>query len=103
MANADPNGPYEGKQFTADGVVTPAGQGGYLKSVILNVATAAGIVIIKDGGASGTIKVQLDLDAATARNSIAWDGGPVRFDTDIYCDLTGSGAKATVVFCSDSA
>ena len=74
-----------------------------MKAFGLTVTTNAGEVELKDGGASGTLKMDLHLDGATAKNSIAsGDCGPARFDTDIYCTLAGTGAEAWVVYAEDA-
>ena len=103
MAHADPQGPYTAKQATGDLAITTVGVGGYVKSFSLSVTTNAGKVTLKNGTTSGDILLQLDLDAATAQNSITWNCGPVRFETDIFCDLTGAGATACVVYNEDTA
>jgi hypothetical protein len=101
--SAQPYGPYKYKKLTSSGVVTTAGVGGYLKAFGLTVTTNASEVEILDGGASGTAGPDLHLDGATAKNSISsGDLGPVRFNTDIYCKLTGTGAEAWVIYSEDA-
>ena len=56
-----------------------------------------------DGTGSGTAGPELKLDAGTANNSISsGDIGPVRFDTDIYLTLSGTGAEGWVIYNEDS-
>ena len=104
MAIADPNGPYTTKKLTASGVVTTAGVGGYFKAFGLTVTTSASEIEIVDGTTSGTVMADLHLDGATAKNSISsGDIGPIRCETDIYCNLTGTGAEGWVVYVEDPA
>lgn len=103
MSQANPSGPYIYKEITSSGVVTTAGIGGYLKAFGLKVTTAAGEIIVKDGGSGGTNGPSLTLDAATAKNSISsGDIGPVRFNTDIYGTLSGTDAVAWFIYNQDS-
>jgi hypothetical protein len=104
MAAANPEGPYIAKRLTASGVVTTAGVGGYVKAFGLNVTDGgAGSVSLKDGTTSGDVLLDLTLDAATAKNSISSGNiGPVRFNTDCYATLAGTGATAWVVYNQDS-
>lgn len=103
MAMADPFGPYTFKVLTSSGVVTTAGRGGFVKAFGLTVTTNAGTAQLMDGGTGGTAGPELKLDAATANNSISsGDIGPVRFNTDIYLNLSGTGAEGWVVYNEDS-
>ena len=103
MAAAPPEGPYTYKKLTASGVVTTAGIGGYLKAFGMTITSNASEMVLTDGGSGGTAGPDLHLDAATAKNSIvSGDIGPVRFNTDIYCTLTGTGAEGWVIYNEDS-
>jgi len=104
MAMAEPYGPYKFVVLTSSGVVTTAGVGGFVKAFGLTVTTNAGTAQLMDGGTGGTAGPELKLDGATAGNSISsGDIGPVRFDTDIYANLSGTGAEAWVIFTEDPA
>lgn len=103
MAEAHPQGPFTFKVLTSSGTVTTANVGGYVKAFGLTVTTNAGEAQLFDGGASGTAGPELKLDAATAKNSISsGDIGPVRFNTDIYLALDGTGAEGWVVYNEDT-
>ena len=100
--SADPKGPYTALKRTASGVVTTAGVGGYLKAFGMTVTTNASEIEIRDGGASGTVLVDHHMDAATAKAGFSsGDIGPIRFNTDIYMTLTGTGAEGWVVYNED--
>ena len=102
MATAQPNGPYTAKKLTSSGVVTTAGVGGFVKAFGMTITTNASEMELFDGTASGTLMVDHHMDAATAK--AGWssgDIGPIRFDTDIYAVLTGTGAEGWVIYCED--
>jgi hypothetical protein len=100
---ANPNGPYLYKVITSSAVVTTAGIGGYVKAFGLTVTTNAGTAQLMDGGSGGTAGPELKLDGATANSSISsGDIGPVRFNTDIYMVVSGTGAEGWVVYNQDS-
>ena len=100
MAMANPEGPYKYKKITASGVITTAGVGGFLKAAGLTVTTNASELVLIDGG---TAAVELHSDAATAKATVVTgDIGPVRFNTDIYATLAGTGAEAWVIFNEDN-
>jgi len=104
MAAANPNGPYTCKVLTSSGTVTTAGVGGYIKAFGLTVTTTAGTAQLFNGTGSGTAGPELKLEAATANDSISsGDIGPIRFDTDIYCTISGANAEAWVVYNEDTA
>lgn len=103
MAQASPEGPWTFKVLTSSGTVTTANVGGFVKAFGLTVTTNAGEALLSDGGASGTAGPELKLDGATAKNSISsGDIGPVRFDTDVYATLAGTGAECWVIYNEDS-
>lgn len=103
MAMADPNGPYKYKVLDASGAVTAAGVGGFVKAFGLTVTTNAGTAQLFDGTGSGTAGPELKSDAATANASISsGDIGPIRFNTDIYLTLSGTGAEGWVSYTEDS-
>lgn len=104
MASANPQGPYTSKKVTASGVITTAGVGGYVKAFGMTVTTAASEVEVRDGGAAGTVRADHHMDAATAKAGFcSGDIGPIRFNTDIYMTVTGTGAEGWVVYCEDPA
>ena len=102
---ASPQGPYTTKLITSSGVISTAGVGGYVKSFCINVAEAASSFTLKDGGTGGTSMVNLYGDGANVgqenRSYPSGDIGPIRFNTDIYGTLAGSGATGWVVYCED--
>lgn len=103
MAQANPEGPYKYKVLTASGVVTTADVGGYVKAFGLTVTTNAATAQLMDGGTGGTAGPELKLDGATANSSISSGNiGPVRFNTDVYLNLSGTGAEAWVIYNEDS-
>jgi hypothetical protein len=103
MATQDPQGPYTFKVLTESGAVTTAGVGGYVKAFGLTVTTNAGTAQLFDGTGSGTAGPELKLDGATANSSISsGDIGPVRFETDIYLTLSGTGAEGWVIYNEDN-
>jgi|TARA_R110000787_G_scaffold27413_1_gene75933 hypothetical protein len=99
-------GPYLVKRLTASGVVTAAGVGGYVKAFGITGAAAASSVTLKDGGASGAAGPELKIDSSVAANATrtipSGDIGPIRFNTDIYCTIAGTGTVAWVVYSADS-
>lgn len=58
--------------------------------VITPTATSAGSVVLKDGGASGTARLTINVDAGNNGNvsNIVIPGEGIVFDTDVYLDLT---------------
>jgi hypothetical protein len=103
MADANPMGPYTYKKITESGVITTAGVGGYLKAAGMTVTTNASELVLRDGGASGAVILELHSDGATAKGTVtSGDVGPVRAETDIYAALTGTGAEAWVIYNQDS-
>jgi hypothetical protein len=58
---------------------------------------AAGVITLRDGGASGTIKVQLDKPAAVDSGTINFPG-PILFKTDVYAAFTTEQVTAITVF-----
>lgn len=101
MAQADPFGPYTSKKLTSSGTVTTAGVGGFVAGFGMTVTTNASECELFDGTASGTLLMDLHMDGATAKKAQTASIGPVRFDTDVYCKLTGTGAEAWVVYVED--
>ena len=103
MAQASPEGPYQFKYLSSSGQVSTSGRGCFVRAFGLNVTTNAGSAQLKDGGASGTAGPRLALDGGTALGSVAsGEMGPVRFNSDCYCTLSGTGATAWVVYAEDS-
>jgi hypothetical protein len=104
MASANPQGPYLSKKVTASGVITAAGVGGFVKAFGMTVTTNVSEMEVRDGGASGTVLVDTHMDAATAKAGFSsGDIGPIRFNTDVYVVLAGTGAEGWVVYCEDPA
>ena len=80
-------------QLTADGQIKASA--GVLHRLIISAAgvTAGDTVAIKDGGAGGTVRLTVVLDAANF--SRAFEVG-ADFATDIYCDVTLTGGSVYV-------
>lgn len=59
----------------------------------------AGTLVLRDGGAGGTIRLELDIPANSNPNSLynLIPGEGVRFSTDIYASLTGI-ASVTIYY-----
>jgi hypothetical protein len=75
-------------------VATP----GYLISATLTPGTTASTLLLKNGGAGGTLLLGLGNVANGA--SVTWNCGgyPIFFATDIDATLTGTAASAFVTF-----
>jgi hypothetical protein len=58
---------------------------------ICATASAAGTMVLKDGGSSGTTLIEVDIPANSNPNSFYTlvPGEGVRFTTDVYATLTG--------------
>lgn len=85
-----------GKVVPISGSGAVSGIPNYVLGFTLTPAAADSTLILKDGGSSGTEK----LDAIAKANTntvVVLFPAPVRFDTDIYAAITGSGAKAKVI------
>jgi len=60
-----------------------------VKAVYIVPAAGAGTVVLRDGGASGQIKVTLNtLSGATASDYIEFPGEGLLFQTNVYADVT---------------
>lgn len=58
-----------------------------LKGIVVTGTAAAGSVIFRDGGASGTILFQIDI-LANAEKDIAIPGEGILFSTDIHVTIS---------------
>jgi hypothetical protein len=56
--------------------------------VITSTGAGAGTVLLKDGGASGTTKIEIDVPSTAAFHNVFIPGEGVRFMTDVYATLT---------------
>jgi hypothetical protein len=61
---------------------------GELRGVQLNAGSDAATVIVKDGGASGTVLASLKALANTTQ--VLWFPGVLPFTTDLHVTLTGT-------------
>lgn len=52
----------------------------------------AGTIVLRDGGAGGTIKATVNTPAAVSAGSIPVGGGGVQFATDVHATLTNADA-----------
>lgn len=60
-----------------------------IKSLVVVSGAAAGSVILRDGGASGTIELQMDVAAGAATNTIYIPDDGILFETDVHATLSG--------------
>lgn len=64
-----------------------------IKSLVVVSGAAAGSVILRDGGASGTIEFQLDVPASSvgtgASNSVYIPDDGILFENDVHATLSG--------------
>ena len=82
--------------------VTDAGKAGLLYGYSIKCGTAAaGSVLFRDGGASGTIRWGDGWAAVTAAGDV-WRSImfpiPIAFSTDIYVSITGTGTVVYVAY-----
>ena len=58
--------------------------------VITPTATSAGSVVLKDGGAGGTARLTINVDAGNTGNTfnVVIPGEGIVFDTSVYSDIT---------------
>lgn len=83
------------KILTATGVVTAAGVPGRLIGVLITAGAGACTALFKDGGASGTSVIQLNVPQATTEQFEFRK--PIPFTTDIHLTLA-NGAYAYILF-----
>jgi hypothetical protein len=67
-----------------------------VKSVLIAATATAGSVILRDGGASGVTRLQIDTPAAAGAINAILPGEGILFDTDVHGTLTN--CTATVVY-----
>jgi hypothetical protein len=85
------------KRLTGDGVVSVAGTPALLWGATLTAAAADATLDLKNGTTSGAALWSLHVKAEEGSQSITFTK-PVAFDQDIFADLTGAGAIASVAF-----
>jgi hypothetical protein len=56
--------------------------------VITSTGGGAGSVLLKDGGASGTTQLEVDVPATAAFHNVIIPGEGVLFETSVYATLT---------------
>lgn len=56
--------------------------------VITSTGGGAGSVLLKDGGASGTTQIEVDVPATAAFHTVYIPGEGVLFETSVYAALT---------------
>lgn len=56
--------------------------------VITSTGGGAGSVLLKDGGASGTTQIEIDVPATAAFHTVYIPGEGVLFETSVYAALT---------------
>ncbi len=56
--------------------------------VITSTGAGAGSVLIKDGGSSGTTKIEVDVPSTAAFHNVIIPGEGVLFETSVYAALT---------------
>ena len=61
-----------------------------IKSILISPATTAGALVLKNGGASGTVVFQSSwpANAAPTPFNVLLPGEGIRCETDIYADVT---------------
>ena len=59
-----------------------------VKSIVVTHPVGAGLLTLRDGGASGTIKIQITTPAAIGLEPILLPGEGVLFYTDVHATLT---------------
>ena len=76
----------DGQMLDQNGAVIPRTR---VKAVYIVPAAGAGSVVLRDGGASGQVKVTLNTVAgATASDYIEFPGQGLLFQTNVYADVT---------------
>lgn len=89
------------KTIASSGVVTTAGNSGYLYGWLLSGGTTASSLTLRNGGGSGTIVVSDSIKAQTAAGdatSVTILPLPIFFSTDIYASIAGTNASAFVFY-----
>lgn len=84
--------------MTASGVVKAEGTGCRYYGYDCIVVTATGVINLRDGGSSGTIRASIP--AATAAGASRQMPIPIAFQSGIYAEFNG-GATGTVGFLVD--
>ena len=75
------------KHLNADGEIY-AGPTRVKGMVITSTGGGEGTVAFKDGGASGTTKIEIDVPSSATFHNILVPGEGVKFDTNVYVTLT---------------
>ena len=88
-------GDVSASTVTADGTVYGA-RTRVKKISWVNVATA-GVIVLKDGGTSGTALITLNTSEIAGYNDFDIPGDGILFETDVYCDLTNC-TSVTVIY-----
>jgi len=83
------------KTLTADGTIYGART--RVKSISYLATTTAGSVKLKDGGASGTVLIDIATPAVADAYEVVIPAQGVLFETDVYLDLTNV-ASVTVFY-----
>jgi hypothetical protein len=64
-----------------------------IKAIVVVSGAAAGSIILRDGGASGAIGLQMDIPASSvgtgAANSVFIPDNGILFETDVHATLSG--------------
>lgn len=72
--------------LTADGTVYAARQ--RIRHITYLATGTGGSIVLKDGGASGTVKLNVATPAIADAYDIVIPGEGILFETDVYLDLT---------------
>jgi hypothetical protein len=86
---------------TSDVTITTANKAGLLFGYQFKVGTSASSMLLRNGGASGTILVQDFNVAVTAAGDVhktVMFKDPIVFSTDIFLDIGGTNAAAVVFY-----
>lgn len=80
---------------TADGELV--GRRARVKGVIVTQSTAAGTIVLKDGGSGGTAR--LTFDAVVGLNNLdSLPGDGILFKTNVYADIDANTDRITVLY-----
>lgn len=86
----------------ADTRVTSTGQAidhaAIVYGVVLEGTGTAGQIVVKDGTASGTTKIDVGTAAAAGPSNVSFEGGGVRFTTDVHVSTLSNIDGATFIY-----
>lgn len=83
-------------RVTATG--TAMAQPSRLAGFALTPAAAAGLLVLRDGGSGGTVRLQIACTAAAPAELFFADGSRLAFNVDVHATISGVGAEAQLYF-----